>query len=393
MQCAERRIAMWHCLKSWGLARRMMWLLCGLMLLSVGAQAAEPAPLALRIVGGLGGVRQYTELEAPFWRDSLPELTQGRVQAEIVPFDRAGIRGQDMLRLMQLGVVPFGTAVVGLSATQEPLLAAPDLPGLNADMAALRRSLAAFRPALAQMLQQRYGLELLAVYAYPAQVLFCRRPFRRLGDLAQRRVRVSSVSQADLVDGLGATAVYLPFAELAAQLRGGQIDCAITGTMSGHTLGLDRQRLATHISPQPINWGLSLFAANAAAWAALPASLRELLQRELPALEARIWAQAERESGEGLACNTGAPGCSSTQAGGGMRLVPPDAGDAQRLRQLAAEVVLPRWAQRCGPDCSRIWAQTVGPVSGMGLPGRPRTEYRKAQAEGAPASLRPAATQ
>ncbi len=364
---------MGHRLKFWGLGRRMLpllpSLLCLLLWLPTGAGSADAAPLALRIVGGLAGVRQHTELEAPFWRDRLPALTQGQVQAEIVPFDRAGIRGQDMLRLMQLGVVPFGTAVVGLSATQEPLLAAPDLPGLNADMAALRRTLAAFRPALAQLLQQRYGLELLAVYAYPAQVLFCRRPFRRLADLAQRRVRVSSASQADLVEGLGATAVYLPFAELATQLRGGQIDCAITGTMSGHTLGLgpNRQGLATHISPQPINWGLSLFAANGAAWAALPASVRELLRRELPLLEARIWDQAERESGEGLACNTGTPGCTSPLAGGGMQLVPPNAADVQRLRQLAAEVVLPRWAQRCGPDCSRIWAQTLGPASSLAL--------------------------
>ena len=29
--------------------------------------AADAAPLRLRVVGGLAGVTQYTQLEAPFW--------------------------------------------------------------------------------------------------------------------------------------------------------------------------------------------------------------------------------------------------------------------------------------------------------------------------------------
>ena len=56
-----------------------------------------------------------------------------------MPFDRAGIRGQDMLRLMQLGVVPFGTALLSLSIAQDPLLGAPDLAGRNAHLATRRR--------------------------------------------------------------------------------------------------------------------------------------------------------------------------------------------------------------------------------------------------------------
>src|SRR5688572_22190667 len=69
-----------------------------------GTQAAQspqaPAErMQLRIVGGLAGVNQYTRHEAPFWTDELPRRTQGRYTAEIVPFDRAGIRGQEMLQL------------------------------------------------------------------------------------------------------------------------------------------------------------------------------------------------------------------------------------------------------------------------------------------------------
>src|SRR5215471_7086571 len=107
-------------------------LAAGLALITASAAAAEPQ--RLRIVGGLAGVNQYTRQEEPFWTRDLPRITRGQLSAEIVPFDRAGIRGQEMLRLIQLGVVHFGTALLSLSATQDPVFGAPDLAGLNPDM-------------------------------------------------------------------------------------------------------------------------------------------------------------------------------------------------------------------------------------------------------------------
>ncbi len=229
--------------------------------------AADAQPLQLRIVGGLASLNQYRLHEEPFWSHRLSTLTQGRIQAEIVPFDRAGIRGQDMLRLLQLGVVPFGTALLSLAATEDPLVNMADLPGANPDIDTLRRAVAAFRPVLDQHLRQALGVELLAVYAYPAQVLFCRQAFGTLADLAKRRVRVVSAPQADFIEAIGAQAVLAPFAEVLPKLRSGQLDCAITGTMSGNTVGL--HEVTTHLHTMPITWGLSVFAANKAAWAGL----------------------------------------------------------------------------------------------------------------------------
>src|SRR3990167_7880260 len=92
------------------------------------ATAAGAAPVrGARGGGGWAGANQAPRHEEPFWTKELPRLTGGKASAEIVPFDRAGIRGQEMLRLMQLGVVPFGTALLSLSAAQEPEFAAPDL--------------------------------------------------------------------------------------------------------------------------------------------------------------------------------------------------------------------------------------------------------------------------
>jgi len=354
-----------------GLRRRAACGLLALLTAATGAQpvaapatagASGPAVTRLRVVGGLADVNQYTRHEQPFWTQTLPALTQGQLQAEIVPFDRAGIRGQSMLRLLQLGVVPFGTVLLNLSNADDPLLAAPALPGLFFDLPALRQALAMFRPVLQQRLRERHGIELLAVYAYPAQMLFCRRPMAGLDDLAGRRVRVSSVTQADLMAALGAQPVYTEFADLLPQVAAGTVDCAITGSMSGNTIGL--HTISSHLYALPINWGLSFFAANAAAWAALPAPLQLLLRQHLPQLEQAIWSEAERETGDGVACNTGAASCKGGQRGR-MALVQATPADRQRLRQLVQQQVLPRWVKRCGQDCAAVWNSTLGQAAGL----------------------------
>lgn len=326
------------------------------------AHAQAAAPTGLRIVGGLGQLNQYTRHELPFWTQELPRLSGGRASAEIVAFDQAGLSGNEMLRLMQIGAVPFGTALLPLVATRDPELGAPDLAGLNPDMATLRRNFAAFRPHLERRLRERWGIELLAVYVYPAQVTFCNKPFESLADLAGRRIRSSNPTQSDLVEALGAQPVQTAFADIVPKLRSGDIECAITGTMSGNTIGL--HEVTTHVHTMAANWGLAVFGANAAAWNALPPDLRMLLRRELPRLEQAIWTDAERETSVGLECNSGSAACVGGSKGQ-MVVVRENPADARRWREIVVSTILPRWVQRCGPQCAAVWNSTLGPVTGI----------------------------
>jgi TRAP-type C4-dicarboxylate transport system substrate-binding protein len=333
------------------------WLMCS----AACAQAAPPAQ-HLSIVGGLSGVAQYVRHEEPFWTRNLSQWTQGRVTAEIVPFDRAGIRGQEILRLVQLGAVPFGTAMLSVSAAQDPELSAPDLAGLNPDMASLRRTVEAFRPVLTRLLRERYGAELLALYPYPAQVTFCARALPGLAGLAGRRVRVANGSQADFVAALGAVPMRATLAEIAPGLRSGEIDCAIAGAMFGSSLDL-RGGMAS-LLPLPLGWGVAAFVANGPAWVALPPDLRGLLQRELPKLEAALWAESEQGTQAGIACDIGSADCHAGRAGH-MALRPMSEADDALRRELLVSHVLPLWFERCGPGCAKLWQDTLGPALGI----------------------------
>lgn len=324
--------------------------------------AASAAPYKLRIVGGLAGLNQYTRQEEPFWSKELRRLSNGRFEAEIVPFDRAGVPGTEMLRLLQLGVVPFGTTLMSSLTAQYPEYTAPDLAGLNPDIATLKSTLAAFRPYLEKSLRDQFGVEMLAVYVYPAQVVYCKKPLRGLADLSGRRIRVSSSTQADFVGALGGVAVLTDFAQIVPSLTAGNTECAITGTMSGNTLGL--HTLTSHMHALPVTWGLALFGVNRAAWESLPPDLRALLRHELPRLEAAIWQESERETSDGMACNRGSNDCVGGRKGS-MVLVPVSAQDERSRREILETTVLPRWVQRCGARCAQVWNQTIGPVRAL----------------------------
>ncbi len=155
-----------------------------LLPLPAGGARAEEA-VHLDVVGGLAGVSQYEQLEKPFWTNRIEELSNGRIRAEIHPFDRSGLPGPEMLQLIRLGVVPFGTALLAAVAGDEPELNAADLPALNPNFAALRKTVDLYRPHLREVLHDKYGIELLAIYAYPAQVIYCTKPFSGLNDLGR----------------------------------------------------------------------------------------------------------------------------------------------------------------------------------------------------------------
>jgi TRAP-type C4-dicarboxylate transport system substrate-binding protein len=348
-------------------------LLAGALLLATGPKGADagdaptPTPIKLRVAGGLADLGQYVRHEQPFWSQRVPEITGGRVRAEIAPFDRSGIRGQEMLQLIRLGVVPFGNVLLSLAAADDPELNGVDLPLLNPDVAGLRRSAALWRPRLKDMLRERYGVELLAVYTYPAQVVFCRRPFSGLSDLAGRRVRVSSVGQSEVAAALGAAPVVIPFAETLGALRSGVVECAVTAAMSGNAVGL--HEVTSHLSRLAVGWGVSVFAANRSAWLALPEEVRTRLGEGLRELEGEIWRSAEVETEHGLACNTGSEACADGRRGR-MAVVEERREDEALRARLLREVVLPSWVRRCGGGCAETWNRHVAPALDLWAPER-----------------------
>jgi TRAP-type C4-dicarboxylate transport system substrate-binding protein len=335
---------------------------------ALGGHAGELPVTHLKVVGGLGATRQYKNFEEPFWTKRLAERSGGRVTAEVAAYDQLGIRGPEVLQLTKLGVLTFATGSLSALASDDPQAAGVDLVGMNGDIASLRRNVAIYLPTLRGVYRERYGVELLAVWTYPAQVIFCKRPITRLAEIAGLKIRTASVMQADFVEALGGIGVAVPYAGIADGLAKDVVDCAITGAISGYVLGLPR--IATHLLNVTVNWGPNILVANHAVWQRLAPEVRALIEGELARLDEEIWAAAERETEEGVACTTGAARCEAGPPGH-MTLVPVEPEDQTLLHNAFTRVVVPRWAERCGPDCVAAWNETVGRSIGVSAVAEP----------------------
>jgi TRAP-type C4-dicarboxylate transport system substrate-binding protein len=342
--------------------RVAFWIGFVLIVLACSASATELPEMHLKIVGGLGSTSQYIDHEEPFWTKRLAADSGGRITAEVSPFDGLGIHGSEVVQMMRLGVISFGTTSLSLIAAEDPEAAAVDLVGMNPDIASLRQNVDAYRSTLADMLRDRYGIELLAVFTYPAQVLFCNHPIASLSDLAGLKVRTAGAVHSDFVEAIGAIGVTLPYVAMNDALKKHVVDCAITGTMSGYRSKL--YEVTTHVHAMTLSWGPNIFVASSSAWKHLDPAAQKFLRRELDVLEDEIWRSAESETLEGLACNTGQGECRSGPAGH-MTLVAMRPEDNTLIRRVLSDVVVPHWAERCGPECAATWNATIGRNTGL----------------------------
>jgi hypothetical protein len=83
-------------------------------------------------------------------------------------------------------------------------------------------------------------------------------------------------------------------------------------------------------------------------------------------LENEIWVAAEKRTKEGLTCATG--GDCTFGKKGKMTLVPVAKEDEAARNKMVQDVVLARFAQRCGKACATSWNASIGPIVGLKAP-------------------------
>lgn len=336
---------------------------CALLgLFGASQAAAQDLPQTnLSVIGAIGIHPQYTQYERPFWIDQIKENSKGKIVATIKPWTEMGLKGPEVLRLVQRGNFQIGTVNLPYNAGESAFVEGHDLPGLAPTINDLKAVTAAWRPLLSEHLEKRFGVKVLAMFSYSAQVLYCRNKFDSLADIKGRKVRVSGAAQANFVEALGGSGINVNFGEVQQALERGVVDCAITGAYSGYNAKWYEG--SKFISSIAVNWGAQAMVANVEAWNKLSPAVRDFLTREIKTLEARVVDLAERETEAGIACNSVGP-C-ETGKPGGMTVVKATPADAATLRSVLEKAVLIDFAKRCGAECTAAWNATVGKVVGI----------------------------
>ncbi len=346
--------------------RGLAWVVAGALtagLFAAGAAGAQDLPkTSLKVVGAWGNLLQYKEFEKPFWTKEITEKSNGAITAEITPFNEMGLKGAEIFRLMRNGVIDFGSTVLGYVAADDARNEAVDLAGLAPDIETARKVSDAYKPVYDKFYGERFGIKVLGIWPYSAQVLFCNGAINGLSDLKGKKVRTGNRTLAEFVEAFGGTGVTLSFNEVVPALQNGVVDCAITGSLSGNTAKWNE--VATHLYALPLGWSHVMHAVNLKRWNSLDPKVRTFLEKEIAGLEDRIWKAAAEETTQGYLCNAGKDGCTmGTKAK--MTVVPVSDADRALLAKQLTEVVLPKWAARCQGDCVENWNTTVGKAVGL----------------------------
>ena len=328
--------------------------------LSASAVLAD-GPVVLTAVGTWSSLTNFQKHEEPFFNTRLNAASGGDIVGKIQSQSGLGLKGFEIMRLVKNGVFDFAFGLPGYVAAENAIFEGADLSSLTQDIDTQRKVSDAYFPTLEKAFEEIYNAKLLMLYPFPSQTLWCNGEVNGIADLDGKKIRVYSTTLGDFVEGVGGTSVTVSFGEVIPALEKGVVDCAITGTMSAYTAKWNQ--VATHAYTLRVGWGLAFGAMNMDKWNSLSADQQALIQSETAALTDAMWTETATEDDIAISCITG--GDCSVGEGGSMTLVEPSAADLALRDTIATDVVLARWAKRCGAECAENWNETVGPILGL----------------------------
>lgn len=342
---------------------RSIAIAAGLVMIA-GAAAADVQTRQFKVVGTFGNLTNWQKLEKPLWENTLPKASGGKLTAQAQPQTELGLKGFEIMRLLKQGIFDFAHALP-IYVAEDAVLEGVDLAGVARDFATARKITEVYRPILQEAIAKQYGARILNMYPYPTQAFYCRSEVKGVQDLKGKKIRVQGASQGDFAEGLGATSVTIAFAEVVPALEKGVVDCGITGTMPAYKAKW--YEVAKHAFYLPVGYTVAFTAVNLRTWNSLNKETQDLIAKELGAWEALAWKTIEAENDEGLACSTN--GKCSQGPNGNITLVKPSDADFKAREKILTEVVLKRWAKRCGEACAKQWNDTVGKVVNLTASG------------------------
>jgi TRAP-type C4-dicarboxylate transport system substrate-binding protein len=309
------------------------------------------------------GLIQKTK-EQPFF-ENFAQNSGLPVDIDYKPVDTLGIKDTEQLRVMKAGLFEMASLRMSQNSRDEPTILGLDLVGLNPDYATGKKVALAYAPILDQRLQKQFGVKLLGIWPFGPQVVFCKKPIGKLGDLKGLKVRVYDQNLAKFVESLGGTPVPIAFAETHQSLSLGVVDCAVTGPSSANSAGWPE--VSTHYLPIGMQIALNGYGISLAAWNKLKPDQQKKFQAAVDSLIDDIWQYSEHLFIDASNCNVGKDPC-TTGKKFNLVNVPVTKGDLDIVRKAVRDISFPVWAEVCdrsNPGCSATWKKAVGPIVGL----------------------------
>jgi TRAP-type C4-dicarboxylate transport system substrate-binding protein len=329
----------------------------GLVVLGGGADAQQLDKKQFNVVGTWNFLTNWQKLEQPLWASDLPAASGGSITGNIKSITELNLKGTELLRLIKQGVFDAGAVLPIYVEDGAAVIEASDIAGVAKDFKMGRDIANLWMPEMQTVMGEKHGARILSTFTFPEQVFYCRGEVKSIDDLKGKKVRVQGTSQADFVSAVGGSAVTIAFGEVVPALEKGVVDCGITGTMPGYKAKWTE--VTNTLFRLPVGYTIGVWVVNQGVWNKLSKDTQAFLEKQMKAHEDKAWKVIQDETEEGVACTTGTGSC-SVGPPGKMKLVKPSESDLKAREKALNEVVLARWAKRCGDACAGKWNELVG---------------------------------
>jgi TRAP-type C4-dicarboxylate transport system substrate-binding protein len=217
--------------------------------------------------------------------------TNGTLDIEFFPASSLGITPQGILAPLRSGTVEMAEFVASYVAGEAPILTLLGLPMIAGTVDAGYEKAKRTLPEVSAMMNDRYGVKVLAsLSSTPLQLFLGKIKYTGVDSLKGLRIRTLGQDQEAFISSLGAIPVTVPLAEIATALSTNRIDAVIAGSQY-----LVAQNFK-EFGPNIVAWNAMLapgyVAVNNAKWRSLTPEQQAVVEKAAANLQGRIWAKA-----------------------------------------------------------------------------------------------------
>ena len=212
---------------------------------------------------------------------NVEERTNGQLVINLTSFPELGISGADNMTLVRDGTLDIAEIYTGYVAGEVPALEIQSLWGMFKDHKAQYDATTILTPDLEQMIADESGGSPIITHNWYVgidQFFFCKEALTTPEDFKGKKTRSHGAAISDWIEGMGAEAQFVAFAEVYTALERGILDCGVTGADPAY--GQRWYEVTTHMNGFLVSLFNDNVVMNAAAFNRLPEDIQAILIEE-----------------------------------------------------------------------------------------------------------------
>ena len=308
------------------------------------------------------------QLLETYFKLNIERRTEGQVEFIVSSFPELGLAGPDTLSLVSQRTLDSANIYGGYVGGELPPVEIQNLWGIYSSREQEFEATEAIIKDIEDLVLEVTGGVIMNHNWFSGndQFFFCRERIDSIDGFAGKKTRSHSAALSDWIEGMGADAQFVAFAEVYTAIERGILDCGVTGGDAG--FGQRWYEVTDFIIGPLVSFPSTNNVINGELWSEIPPNLQAIILEEAAKSELEALRIAAIQNEMGLLKNT-----SDDKRGAGldaMEFVPfSDEMNFRSLNTAVMEHVVPAWVNRVGDTSHPIIADSfnnkVGPIVGL----------------------------